>query len=364
MPAVPGAAMPDRLDAQRRVNQIRAFRAELTALKAAGRSPLSPEQEADVAAFHDGLLPRLAAEYDIDRSKGAGQLSHGMRLLSFFGAVTLTAAIYSLVERFWGRLDLPLQTTLLTAFTLAALTGVELSARRERTLYVASLCALVAYGTFWLTIAVLGESLNVPVTPIFIWAGVVFGVSLAIPYGFRVVLAGALAALAVAVAATLFQVAGYEWPQAFERLEPLAIAAFSLLLLAAPLAQVDRGFAPVVRLVSLTIGLGALLVLSVSGNSSLLPVRRAVAEGIFQALMLIACVAVLTVSIRRGWRESVRLASVMLALFLLLRYLDWFWDLLPRYVFFLILAALAFASLLILRRVRGRLAAMPAETAA
>jgi uncharacterized membrane protein len=236
---------------------------------------------------------------------------------------------------------------------------VELSARRERTLYIASLFALVAYGTFWLTVGILGELLNVPITPIFIWAGVVFGVSLAIPYGFRVVLGGALTAVAVAAAATMFQFGGYEWPEALERPELLGMAAFSLLLLAAPLGQLDRGFPPVVRLVSLTIALGALLVLSVSGDSSLLPVRRAVAERIFQALMFLACVAALAVSIRRGWRESIHLVSVMLALFLLSRYLDWFWDLLPRYVFFLILAVLAFASLLLLRRIRGRLTAMP-----
>jgi hypothetical protein len=348
--------MPDRADAQKRVDQIHAFRAELAALKAAGRSPFTTDQETAVSDFHDRELLRLAAEYDIDRSERAGQLSAGMRLLSFFGAVTLTAAIYSLVARFWGRFDLPSQATLLAAFPLVALIGVELSARRERTLYIASLFALVAYGSFWLAVGVLSETLNVPVMPIFIWAGALFGLALALPYGFRVVLAVALTALAVAIPASLLAVAGLEWPLLFDRLELVTAAGFSLIVLSFPLVRVNRSFPAVTRLVGFFIGLLGLLVLSLNGRMSLLPVSPRASEVAYQALMFVVSVAVLVVSIRWGWRETLRLAAVMLTLFLLTRYLDWFWELLPRYVFFLILAAVAFASLVILRRFRARLA--------
>ena len=178
--------MSSRDEAERRAGQIRAFRGERSALAEAGAWPLTADQDATLAAYHERLLQQLAVEYHIDQSARAGHLSRGMRLLSFFAAVALTAAIYSLVERIWGRLDLPLQATLLAAFPLMALVGVELSARHERNLYVASLFALVAYGTFWLAVVVLSATLNVPVTPPFLWAGVIFGTSLAIAYRFRV----------------------------------------------------------------------------------------------------------------------------------------------------------------------------------
>src|SRR5688500_18735054 len=147
--------MTDRIEAQRRVDQIRAFRAELEALRAAGVSPLTDEQHESIRAYHDAVLARLATDYDVDRTIAAGQLSRGVRLASFFAGITLTAAVYSLVSRFWGRFDLPLQATLLCGFPLVALVGVELSSRLERTLHVASLFGVVAYGTYWLAVYVL-----------------------------------------------------------------------------------------------------------------------------------------------------------------------------------------------------------------
>jgi hypothetical protein len=348
--------MLHRTDAQRRVNQILAFKAELAALKAAGQSPLTREQESELADYHDRVIRRLAAEFDIDASETAGQLSRGMRLVSFFGAIALTAAIYSLVERFWGRLELREQTFLLTLFPLMALVGMELSARRERTLYVASLFAMVAYGTFWLAVGVLSWRLNIPLTPPFLWLGAVFGFALAVPYRFRVVLAIALYSLAVAIAATIFAVGGIEWPEIFSRFDLLTIAGFSLISLAAPLAQLERSFAAVTRGVALTIGCTGLLILSANGESSAAAVDVHVIEVVYQLFTLAICVGAIVLAIRRGWNETLAIASITLALFLLIRYIDWFWELMPRYVFFLVLAGLAFAWLLAMRRMRGRLA--------
>lgn len=343
-------------DAQRRVDQIRAFRAELAALRATGVSPLTAEQDAELSAYHDQLLAELARRYDVDASERAGQLSRGMRLLSFFGAVTLTAAIYSLVSHYWARLDLPLQATLLAAFPLMALVGVELSSRIERTLYIASLFAIVAYGSFWLALWELSDRLNIPLSAYLLWLGVIFGFGLALPYGFRIILAAALFTLAATIAASFFQAAGTEWPMFLERLELLAMAAFSLLVLMMPLARLDRGFAPVVRLVAFGTGLACLLVLSVSGESSLVPMRPNTVEYVYQGVMLLVSVAVLVLSVRRRWHETVKLAAVLFAVFLLTRYVDWFWDVFPGYVFFLILAVIAFGWLLALRRLRARLA--------
>ena len=348
--------MPDRQEAQRRVHRIEAFRDELETLTTNGVLSLGSEQRQAIATYHEGLLQQYAVQFDVDRTAAAGQLSRGMRLASLFGAATLTAAIYSLVDAVWGTLEFPMQATLLCVFPLAALVGVELSARRERTLYVASLFAIVAYGTFWLAIYVLHDLVNLPLSPIPIWAAVLFGLALALAYGFRVILAAALVALAVALAGSMFQAAGIPWTIAFERPDLGTFLSFGLLILGPHLARVDASFGPTTRLTALVLGFAGVLLLSNVGDMSLFPASTTTVQIFYQVVMLVATVAALIVGVRRQMSETVRTAATALSLFLLIRFIDWFWDALPAYVVFFVLAALAFGWLLVLRRIRGRLA--------
>jgi hypothetical protein len=248
-----------------------------------------------------------------------------------------------------------MQATLLCLFPLVSLVGVELSARVERTRYVAALFALVAYGTFWLAGVVLTELTNLPLTPHVIWAGALFGLALALPYGFRLILAASIAALIVAVSGSFFQGAAVPWTFVFEKLDITTAVAFGVTLLAPIVGGVHASFAPATRVIGLSLGLLGLLVLSTFGQASLLPVSDRAIEAGYQGLMLIASVGALTLGIRRGWRETVVVAAAALTGFLLVRYVDWFWEALPPYLFFFALAALAFAWLLVLRRLRGRL---------
>ena len=344
----------DRRDVQRRVNRIRAFRAELDALIVSGVTTLTVEQQAAIRGHHDRLLEDLTAAYDVDASEAADQLSRGMQLASFFAAVALTAAIYSLVSRFWGRLDLPLQATLLCAFPLMSLVCVELAATRERSLYFASIFGVVAYGTYWLAVFVLSDLLNIPVTPPAIWAGVLFGVTLAFPYGFRMILGIALFALLVALSGSVFQAAGMPWTNAAQHLEIVTVAAFALTLLAPRLGHLYRPFDSVTRVVGFAAGFAGLLVLSTTGSMSLLPMRSAIAELVYQVITLLLCMLTLFIAVRRRWRETVYIVAAALTLFLAIRFVDWFWDALPRFMFFLLLTAIAFAWLVVLRRVRRR----------
>ena len=347
--------MLDRDAAQQRADRIRAFRAELGALDAEGVVALTDDQRAALGTYHDQLLSRLATVYDVDASAAAQGLSRGMQLASFFAAVTLTAAVAALVAQFWARFELPLQATLLCAFPLMALAGVELSARRERTLYVASLFALVAYGTFWLAVVVLSDELNIPLSPPWIWGAVLFGLALSLPYLFRLILAATLGTLVVAIAGSIFQAEGYPWTAVFEHFDLLMVVAFASTMLAPRLGQVYMGFAPVTRFVGFLVGLVCLLIVSTFGGASLLPLSNRTTELVYQATMLIVCVGLIVVGIRRRWTETVYLTAAIFTVFLMVRYIDWFWDAVPSYVFFAILAAIAFAWLIALRRVRSRL---------
>ena len=347
--------MPDREEAQRRVDRIEAFRAELDAITTSGLVTLTSDQRQAIATYHDGLLQQYAAQFDVDRTAAAGQLSRGMRLASFFGAATLTAAIYSLVDAVWGRLELPMQATLLCLFPLASLVGVELSARRERTLYIAALCATVAYGTFWIAVVVLSDLVNLPLSPLPIWAGVFFGLALALAYGFRLVLAAALLALVIALGGSMFQAAGIPWTIVFRRPDLATFFSFGLLGLARPMMRVDPSFGPATRLTALVPGFTGLLFLSTIGDMSLFPASNDTVQIFYQAVMFVTTVVALVIGVRRQMADVVRVAATALSLLLLTRFVDWFWDALPAYAFFFALAAMAFGWLLVLRRIRGRL---------
>ncbi len=349
-------AVSDRGSAQQRVHRILAFRDECEALRAAGRLPLSEADLTTIAAYHDAEIARLADLFDVDASETAGQLSRGMRIASFLGAVALTASAAAAVSRYWARLDEVWQVGLFTAMPLAALVCVELSARRERTRYVASLFALAAFGCTWLAIAGTAWTLDARLTPPVLWLGALASLVLAAGYGFRVVFGGAVATVIIALAASLVSMSGSDWLVGLTRLEPIAAAAVAVLLMSGTLDEAGRGFAAVARGVSGTVLLGALLLLSSSAELSQLALSPAALESGYQVVFTATAMAAIGVGLARRWHELVAPAATLMTVFILIRLVDWFWEVVPDWAFFLLLAGLALAWIAVLRRARGRLA--------
>ena len=69
-----------------------------------------------------------------------------------------------------------------------------------------------------------------------------------------------------------------------------------------------------------------------------------------------ASIITIGLGLRQGLPEVVLIGSLFTGIFLLLRFVDWWWDWMPKYLFFLILAAVALAWLWGLRLARRRLA--------
>lgn len=343
-----------RRDAQARANQIRAFRRELRALGEAEVIQLSEDQEAEVTAYHDQLLATLTRDFDIDRSEREGQLSRGLRLASMFGAATLVAALTALVYRVWGVLSMPAQVTLLTAFPLAALAGVQIAAEREKTRYVAGLFALVACGTAWFAVGTIPRLLDLPFSELLLWPAGAFGIAVAASYGFRLVFSLAIGVMLVATASVFFAAGGVPWPTLFERPEPLAGAAFVLLMAPPPLSSLGEGFDRAARHTALAVGLGALLALATLQGTSLLAFAPATSLVVYQIVFVPVTLILLWRALGAEDRVGARLVALAMALFLVIRYVDWFWDRLPAWLFFLVLAAISFASIAALRRARRR----------
>ena len=342
----------DKHDAQQRADQIRAFRAELAALRAEGVDAVPADRYDAVVAHQDALLASLARRFDIDRTDAGRRMSLGLRLASAFGAAALTAAIVSYFYRIWGSLATPAQVTLLTAAPMAALAALAVAARRERTLYIASLCAIVACGAFVLQTLMLGDLFNVRGSAHVLGAWAAFGFAVSLPHRFAVPFAGATAAAVCYAAALLIVPAGAPWMRFPLRMESvLAPAAVAYALW--PLAP--RELQPWMRGTTLVFALSAILGLSTFGADSVMPLRESVVDGIYQVLAAVLAFAVVAHGLRTGRRETIAIGASFAAVFLLGRFVDWWWEWMPKYLFFLILASVAIASIWLLRRLRARI---------
>jgi hypothetical protein len=340
-------------DAQRRADQIRAFRSELADLEREGVDAVPSDRLDALTAHHDTLLARLSERFDIDTTLSAKRMSLGMRLASAFGAAALTAAVVSFFYRIWGNLSTPAQVAFLTLAPVAALAAMVLAARRERTLYVASLCAIVACGAFVLQTIVLGTIFNLPGSAHVLAAWAAFAFAVALPFRFALPCLAGVGATICYVAALLVSLQGAPWYEFIQRLETVMIPG---VLMYATWRIMPRELQPWARGAALALALGSLLAMSTFESSSLLPLSRSVIEASYQIVAVIVAIAVVALGVRTGREETLVAGALFTACFLIGRFVDWWWDWMPKYLFFLALAALAIAWLMLLGRLRRRMA--------
>jgi uncharacterized membrane protein len=343
----------DKAQAQQRADRIRAFREELAALEAEGILELSPDQRRRLERHHDETLHVLARRWDVDTTDQLKQMSVGMRIASFLGAVALSAAVYYFLYSFWGVLATPVQVLVLAMAPLAGLAATEFAARRERTLYIASLLGLVSLAAFIVNLQVLGRTFNV--TPskeaFLVWGAL--ALVLAYHYGFRLLLLAGLVCFLLYLPMTFATWSGHHWLTFGQRPENFFLA--GSILLAVPLeARPGRrhDFSAIYRAVGLTTILGAMMVLSNAGETSYLGLPCHTVETLYQSIGFLLAALSVWVGIRRRRPEVTCAGTVFFAAFLVMKFVEWWWDWMPKYAFFLILGALALAVLAILHRAR------------
>jgi hypothetical protein len=342
-----------RDDAQRRTDRIASFRQELSALEAAGALILSDEQKAGVAVYHAELLAGLQLRFDVDTSGAARQMSLGMRIVSFLGALALSAAVFFFFYRFWGNLGTGLQVGVLSGAPLLILAGVEFAARRERTLYFASLISLVVFAAFVLNLSMFGQIFTI--TPsqnaFLVWGAL--ALILAYTYHLKLVLVAGLTSLMGYLAATVGTWSGIYWLSFGERPENIMIAGLMLFAAAWLPGRLHRYFAGVYRLYGLLVVLLSLLILSHWGAGSYLTFLPKQIEHGYQVASFFVAAGVICFGIRGGFSHMVNLGSTFFVLNLYTKFFDWWWHWMPKYLFFLVLGGIAIGLLLLLKRMRG-----------
>jgi hypothetical protein len=346
-----------RQDAQRRADQIAAFARELAQLERAGIVALAPAERTSIERYHADLLASMARQFDIDRTESQRQMALGMRVASLVGAVTLSAGIVLFFYRFWGLLTTPAQVAALVATPIVMLLAVDIAARREPTRYVASVLSIIAAAGFALNLGVVGDIFNMTPSPHILIGWAAFALAVAYAYGLRLLLAGGLAAAMGYGLAITAHIMGQDWTILLVRPEPLL--PLGALAFAAsfwrPLVR-PEGFARVWRLMGAAALLLPLLFLATGTETfSYRPLPLPVLHAVYDILGFGLPILAIWFGIRRRWSEVVNAASGFLVLFVYAKCFHWWWTVLPRYLFFLLLGGLAMAGLALLSRIRLRM---------
>ncbi|HYK90231.1 MAG TPA: DUF2157 domain-containing protein [Acidobacteriota bacterium] len=341
-------------EAQRRVERIHAFREQLAEIAGEGVLELSAEQQSRLDLHLDKTLSELAERYDVDISASQKQISLGMRILSTLGGLAFCAAVFLFFYRYWGLLSTVAQTAILIAVPIAVLVAMQFTARHEKTLYYTALLGLVAFASFIMNMAVLGSIFNI--TPsqnaFLVWGA--FALVLAYTYRFRLLLAAGLICLLVYVAATLTAWSGPYWASCAERPEFFLLPGLAAVLVPMIDGRKHADFHFVYRLIGLVTIFTALEILMHESWMSVLPLGKKPLQAIYQVTAFAAAGATIWLGIRHKFIGIVNLGSAFFALYLFDRLVDWWWNWMPKYLFFLIVGLIAVGLMTVFRRIRSR----------
>jgi len=352
----------NKKEAQRRVDRIRAFREELAQLRGEGALELTSLQQQSLDDHLGATLAALAAGFDVDITDSEKRISWGMRIASTIAGLALCAALVLFFYQVWGLLPAAAQVAFLVAAPLTAVAAMDFTARRERTLYYTSLFGAIAFAAAVLNLSALGAMFNLPDSPdaFLVWA--VFGIALAYAYRLRLLLAAGLVCMVLFIGMSIMRWSGVEAAYTGPRAE--AFLAGAALVIAAAAAFSRRRLGELAWIYYMT-GLAAAFIMfffgSVNGTASYLPFAHRTVEFLYEVAGLAAAAAAMYFGVRRGYPGIVNLGAGFFALYLYIRLYQWWWDWMPKYLFFFIIGLISLGLLYSFQRLRKRAAQRRAE---
>ena len=340
-------------DAQYRVDQIHAFQQEMVELESDGVLTIPPDQAGKVQGYHSQLLQNLSATYDVDTSIQSKQLTLGMKIASLFGALAMAISIFFLFYQFWGYFSIPIQVGILI---IAPVTLFLLSlylAQKENSVYFSKIAALVSLSCFVLNLAMLGQIFNItPSANAFaVWAA--FALLLAYACNARLLLFFGIVSISSFIAMKIGTWSGMYWIGFGERPENFFIP--SLIICMMPQLVNHKhfsGFDVIYRIMAMIMVFLPILILSNWGNISYLSWSSDAIEGFYQLIGFVLSATAIWLGIKRHWKEVTNTGNVFFILFLYTKFFDWWWDWMPKYIFFFVLGLSALLALIVFKRIR------------
>jgi uncharacterized membrane protein len=340
-------------DAQRRADQIRSFQAELKLIEDEKVISLDESQRTVIASYHEKLLSNLSELFDVDVSKREKQLSLGMKIASFLGALGLAASVFFLFYQFWGRFSPEVQICILITSPILGLAVTMIATRRERTGYFSKLFGMVALACFVLNLYMLGQIFNI--TPSFnaFLAWGIFALILAYASDTRLLLAAGLICFACFMSALAGTWRGIYWIHFGERPENFFLPAILIFFLPYFIPHKKfPGFDVIYRVFGMLFFFIPVLILANWGRISYFRVGNDTVEVIYQIAGFLFSASAIWLGVCKNWPDVINTGNAFFVLLLYTKFYGWWWKWMPKYLFFLLIGLTAILALLVLKRLR------------
>ncbi len=340
--------------AQHRANQIEAFEKELKYIEDDNITTISQEQKNSIKTYHKTVLKNLITSFDIDSTSKKKQLSIGMKITSFLAALGLSFSIYLMFLNFWGDFSTNSQIIILIATPLILLAITMKLSQIETTSYYAKITGLLSFATFVLNLSMLGQIFNITQSPnaFLIWS--IFALLLAYAINARLLLGISIIFFSLFMSAKFATWSGGYWIGFGEHPENFLPIAFILFLISFLEHKRVFGFEVIYRVFAMLLFFIPVLILSNFGNGSYFDVDKNFIEGFYQVIGFIFSALAIYIGIKKELKEVVTSGNIFFTIFLYTKFYDWFWEWMPKYLFFLIIGISAILILIILKRYRDR----------
>ena len=345
---------PRRLRAQARADRIRAFEDELREAERDGALKLTADQRAALAAYHARLRLDLARDFDVDVTASDVRMSRGVRVATLLGTLAFAASLALLVRRVWGDLGTTAHVAAGAASAIVPMALAESATRLGRTRFLAPGLALTAFAGFVVNVVAVAEGFNLPLPLTTLAAWSAFAAALAYAYGSASLVAIAAVLLAAWIDAVFVRLAGGWWLDFGSRPEGFLAGGLAAAAWSAMPHPTRISFPAVLRGTATCLVVGTLVLMSRYGNGSWLPAEAEPIEQVYMIMSLVVSAAGAWIGIRRDWHEVTVVAVIGFAIALVVKYVDWLWDAVPAFAFFLIVGSTAVAVGWGLRHLRAR----------
>ena len=341
-------------EAQKRIQQIDAFKSELAELEQQNILSLTPEQTAKVETHHSQLTTELCNDFEIDINTQCKQLSLGMKIASLAGALAMASSLFFLFYQFWGYLTTINQASVLVISPILLFILTLTLADKEKHAYFSKMSALICFASFVLNLSMLGQIFNITPTPNAFVTFSAFAFLLAYICQTRLMLIFAISCLCSFIAMQLGTWSGIYWLSFGERPENFFIPGILLFVIGYfGKHKQFKGFSSTYRITALLIIFLPILVLANWAQISYLTFPNEMIEGTYQMLGFILSAALIWLGITQQKSDVTNTANVFLLLFIYTKFFDWWWDWMPKYVFFFLVGLSALLALMVFKRIRN-----------
>lgn len=340
--------------AQQRIDQIKAFESELALLNSESLLLLDEAQAEKVRHYHQQVVERLIQAWDVDVNLSAKRLSWGMQIASLIGALAFSASVFFLFYQYWGLIPLAYQVLILIASPLLTLIATFIVRSREQTGYFSKLIALISFACFVLNLTLLGQIFNIAPTSQTLLVWMLYALILAYACNIRLLLVAAILCFFAFIAARVGTWSGVYWLYMGEYPENFLLPTLLLFWLPSFISQERfHGFTSIYHVFSMLGFFLVLLIMSNWGDGSYLTIHPDLIEGLYQVAGFLFSALAIAYGIRFSLSHVTATGNTFFMLFLYSKFFDWWWETLPKSIFFLLIGLASLLILVIFQRLRN-----------